>query len=122
MRFTGSFHTMVIHGVSGATSCLCSGRSTSAGAAVTCAHLLVRRSPVWQRPGARGAPALAAASSTSGHLTIATREVMQDRDQGLITRIIYAAKPHLYDCSDIGDLPASGRRAPRGIGDVRCDT
>src|SRR5580692_11707723 len=45
MRLTGSFHTMVTQGVSGTASSRTSGRSTSAGATLTGAHL-----PAWLSP------------------------------------------------------------------------
>src|SRR5216683_1736498 len=75
MRFTGSFHTIVTHGVSGATSSLISGRSTSAGATLTGHHLLVCRLPP-SLPARRRA---LAPSSTSGPAKIAAREVQKTR-------------------------------------------
>src|SRR5580698_1659687 len=52
MRLTGSFHTIVTQGKSGAVSCSVSGRSTSAGATLTGRHLPVRKPPVCQSCGA----------------------------------------------------------------------
>src|SRR5215475_482944 len=50
MRFTGSFHTIVTHGLSGTDSSAACGRSTSAGATLTRTHLPVRSLPSVTNP------------------------------------------------------------------------
>src|ERR1039458_6106956 len=66
MRLTGSFQTMVTHGVSGTTSSNVSGRSTSAGATLTGVHLLTHRLLVSQARGANEPMSPRGASARGG--------------------------------------------------------
>src|SRR5260370_32326294 len=101
MRFTGSFHTIVTHGVSGATSSLISGRSTSAGATLTGHHLLVcRLPPVSQHGGARLHPPVHQAPSKSPPARYRRRD-----DFWSGTRITIRSDSHVNQ----GPLPSPAR-------------
>src|SRR5215475_3330452 len=70
MRFTGSFHTIVTHGLSGTDSSAAHGRSTSVGATLTRTHLPVRSLPPVTNPvNSKSPDPDASGSSLSGGVT-----------------------------------------------------
>src|SRR5215831_8948963 len=94
MRFTGSFHTIVTHGLSGTDSSAAHGRSTSVGATLTRTHLPVRSLPPVTNPVNSKSPDLDAPGSSLAGGVLGTALLTDHYELTMLQAALHSGAAH----------------------------